>query len=126
MGVCWQVKHAPPVVVDGCRSVLHRETQADAEVSPEMAGKSVEQRLAETEERIRQLQARKQTLSAAIRQQERKDRTRRLIQLGGILARLGVDTVEKAQALQYAVEANPEVHAWLRQVAARGKFRQDG
>ncbi|HLN63061.1 MAG TPA: conjugal transfer protein TraD [Symbiobacteriaceae bacterium] len=72
-----------------------------------MAGKSLDQRMADTEERIRQLQARKQTLSQAIRQQERKDRTRRLIMIGGIMARLGVDTVDKAQALQRAVEQTP-------------------
>jgi hypothetical protein len=90
-----------------------------------MAGKSVEQRLSDTEERIRRLQARKQTLSQAIRQQERKDRTRRLIQIGGILARLGVDTVEKAQALQLAVEANPQVRTWLREVGATAKPPQE-
>jgi hypothetical protein len=72
--------------------------------------------MAETEERIRQLEARKRTLAQTIKHQERKDRTRRLIQIGGILARLGVDSVEKAQALQQAVERNPRVKAWLAQV----------
>jgi hypothetical protein len=95
----------------------HDETLAPVhlkrEVYMKMAGKPLDQRMADTEERIRQLQARKQTLSQAIRQQERKDRTRRLILIGGIMAKLGVDTVEKAQALQQQVEQHPEVQQWL-------------
>jgi transposase len=83
------------------------------EVHTSMAGKSLDQRLADTDERIRRLQARKQTLAQAIRQQERKDRTRRLIQIGGIMAKLGVDTVEKAQALQHEVETKKELRDWL-------------
>jgi len=78
-----------------------------------MAGKSLEQRLTAADERIRQLQARKETLAAQLRQQERKDRTRRLIQIGGIMARLGIDTPEKAQALQQVIEHHPEVREWL-------------
>lgn len=78
-----------------------------------MAGKSLEQRMVDVEERIRQLQARKQTLAQAVSQQERKERTRRLIQIGGIMAKLGVDTLQKAQAFQREVEARPEVQKWL-------------
>lgn len=84
-----------------------------------MAGKSVEQRLAETQERIRQLEARKQTLAQQVKQQERKERTRRLIQIGGIMARLGIDTVEGAMAFHRAVESNQRVKAWLLQVTGK-------
>ncbi len=83
-----------------------------------MPGKSLEQRLADTETRIRQLEARKQNLAQAVRQQERKERTRRLIQIGGIMAKLGIDTLEKAQALQRVVERHPEVREWLNGVTA--------
>ncbi|MFZ5824152.1 MAG: conjugal transfer protein TraD [Bacillota bacterium] len=86
-----------------------------------MAGKSLEERIADTEERIRQRQARKQGLAQQARQQERKDRTRRLIQIGGIMARLGIDTLEKAQALQREVERRQEVREWLSKVAQRTK-----
>ncbi|HWI52192.1 MAG TPA: conjugal transfer protein TraD [Symbiobacteriaceae bacterium] len=79
-----------------------------------MAGKSLDQRLADTEVRIRQLQARKDTLASQLRQQERKDRTRRLIQIGGIMAKIGIDTVEKAQAFQQVAEHLPEVREWIR------------
>ncbi|HWI61689.1 MAG TPA: hypothetical protein VNT75_07630 [Symbiobacteriaceae bacterium] len=84
-----------------------------------MAGKSVEQRLAETDQRIQQLQARKQALAGQLRQQERRDRTRRLIQIGGVRARLGIDTLEKAQAFQRVVEHRPEVREWLAKVVQR-------
>jgi hypothetical protein len=52
-------------------------------------------------------------------QQERKERTRRLIRIGGIMARLGVDSLEKAQALQREVEQRSEVQDWLRKVTDR-------
>ncbi len=86
-----------------------------------LAGKSLTERMDETDERIRQLQARKQALSQQIKQQERKVRTRRLIQIGGIMARLGVDTLEKAQALQKQVERRPAVRDWLRKVTERAQ-----
>jgi hypothetical protein len=73
-----------------------------------MPGKSLEPRVSDTEARIRQLEAQRQNLAQKLRQQERKDRTRRLIQIGGIMARLGVDTLQKAQALQWVVEHDPQ------------------
>ncbi|HWI51069.1 MAG TPA: conjugal transfer protein TraD [Symbiobacteriaceae bacterium] len=83
-----------------------------------MAGKSLEQRVNDADVRIRQLEARKRLLSQQLKQQERKERTRRLIQIGGIMARLGIDSLEKAHALQRVVEAQPEIQTWLRKVAA--------
>jgi hypothetical protein len=93
-----------------------------------MAGKSVEQRISDTETRIRQLEAQKRLLAQQLKDQERKERTRRLIQIGGIMARLGIDTLEKAQALQRVVDGTPEVRAWLRKVAdlaAQGSAEPD-
>lgn len=78
-----------------------------------MAGKSIEKRIAEAEERIKQLHARKQTLANQLQAQERKERTRRLIQVGAIMAKLGVDTPKKAQVLQRAVEQQQEIRMWL-------------
>lgn len=82
-----------------------------------MAGKSLEERMSDTETRIRQLEAQKRLLSQQVKAQQRKDRTRQLIQIGGILAKLGINTVPKAQALQRVVEGQPEIHGWLRRVA---------
>jgi hypothetical protein len=81
-----------------------------------MSGKSIEQRISDTETRIQQLEAQKRLLDQHLKEQERKERTRRLIQIGAIMARLGVDPVEKAQALQRVVEKRPEVRAWLSQI----------
>ena len=78
-----------------------------------MAGKSVEQRLQETDVQIRQLQAKKDALARQLRQQERRDRTRRLIQIGGIMSTLGIDTVEKAQTFQRVINQLPEGKEWL-------------
>jgi hypothetical protein len=82
-----------------------------------MAGKSVEHRMADTEMRIRQLEAQKRLLAQQVKAQARKERTRQLIQIGGILARLGIDTVDKAKALQCVVEGHAEIGAWFAQVA---------
>jgi alanine racemase len=82
-----------------------------------MPGKSLEQRMADTETRIRQLEAQKRLLAQQVKTQQRKDRTRQLIQIGGIMARLGIDTVEKAQALQRVVQTHTEIQAWFGKVA---------
>ncbi|HYG58832.1 MAG TPA: hypothetical protein VD902_12310 [Symbiobacteriaceae bacterium] len=84
-----------------------------------MAGKSAEQRLSDVEERIRQLQARKQLLAQQVKTQARKERTRRLIQIGATMAKLGVDSLEKAQELQKEAERRPEVQDFLKQVTGR-------
>ena len=65
-----------------------------------MAHKTLTERMADLDEQMRQLRARKQALEAQAKQAQRKQRTRTLIQVGGILATLGVSTVEEAQQLQ--------------------------
>lgn len=82
-----------------------------------MSGKSLEQRMTDTETRIKQLEAQKRLLAQQVKIHQRKERTRQLIQIGGVMARLGIDTVEKAQALQRLVERHPEEHGWLHKVA---------
>ena len=65
-----------------------------------MAHKTLAERVADLDEQIQQLRAQKQALEAQAKQADRKQRTRTLIQVGGILATLGVTTVEEAQQLQ--------------------------
>ena len=48
------------------------------------------------DEKIKQLQAQKNSLIAREKEKERKARTRRLIQIGAIFDNIGIDTVEKA------------------------------
>jgi hypothetical protein len=68
-----------------------------------MAAKTIEERIKEAEEKVQQAKARLQKLEGLNRLKERKERTRRLIQVGGIMARLGVNTVEQAEALRKSV-----------------------
>lgn len=78
-----------------------------------MPGKSLQQRVTDTEKRIRQLEAQRQLLSQRLKQQERKARTRRLIQVGAIISYTGLDTPEKAQLFQQAFLKDARVRAWL-------------
>jgi hypothetical protein len=83
-----------------------------------MAGKSIEQRLESVTVQIKQKEAEKRNLMQRLKEEQRKERTRRLVQIGAIMARLGVDTVAKAQALQLQVKDRPEVKTWMAQVIA--------
>lgn len=77
-----------------------------------MARKSAQERLAELEKKQQQLAARKATLEAEIKQQARKQRTRTLIQVGGIMATVGVTTVAEAERLQHYIAQQKE---WWKQ-----------
>ncbi|UQZ76242.1 hypothetical protein C2I17_17720 [Niallia circulans] len=50
-----------------------------------MARRTEEERLVDLEEKIRKIQLEKQRLANQVRQKERKERTRRLIQVGGLM-----------------------------------------
>lgn len=78
-----------------------------------MPGKSLQQRVSDTEKRIQQLEAQRQLLNQRLKQQERKARTRRLIQVGAIISSTGLDTPEKAQLFQQACFKDARVRAWL-------------
>ncbi len=67
-----------------------------------------------------QLKARGQALEARARQAERKQRTRQLIQLGGVLAAWGFDTPEQVETTLQELTATL---AGRRQLAARGVRR---
>ena len=54
------------------------------------------EKITKLDEKIKQLQAQKNSLIAREKEKERKARTRRLIQIGSI----GFDTVEKANAFK--------------------------
>ena len=50
-----------------------------------LARRTEEERLVDLEEKIRKMQLEKQRLANQVRQKERKERTRRLIQVGGLI-----------------------------------------
>ena len=78
-----------------------------------MARKSLSEQIAELEQKQQQLQAQKFALEARAKAEARKQRTRTLIQVGGVLAAMGVATVEEAGQLQaYAKTHESWWSAW--------------
>ncbi|MCM3364792.1 conjugal transfer protein TraD [Niallia sp. MER TA 168] len=62
-----------------------------------MARRTEEERLIDLEEKIKKMQLEKQRLANQVRQKERKERTRRLIQVGGLIEKyLEIDGEEEA------------------------------
>jgi hypothetical protein len=52
------------------------------------------------DKKIEQLKARKQQLLSKVKDKERKERTRRLIQIGAIMDSIGITTIEDAENLK--------------------------
>ncbi|EWG08402.1 hypothetical protein [Cytobacillus firmus] len=78
-----------------------------------MPRKSDEERLQELEKQIEQMKARKQQVASRIQQKERKERTRRLIQVGAIFEKyfdiVGEDQAEKvAYGMKEAVQKHKD------------------
>ena len=78
-----------------------------------MARKTDEERLKELEKKIEQIKVQKQQVESRMKEKERKERTRRLIQVGAIFEKYfeisDVDQAEKiAFALKKQVENNKE------------------
>ena len=78
-----------------------------------MARKTDEERLKELEKKIEQIKVQKQQVESRLKEKERKERTRRLIQVGAIFEKYfdiaDVDQAEKiAFALKKHVENNKE------------------
>lgn len=64
------------------------------------AARSKEEKIAALEKRMEQLKARKQKLQVELSQKERKERTRRLIQIGAIFEKhFEIQSIEEAEAL---------------------------
>lgn len=79
-----------------------------------MGGKSIEQRIKEAEEKARAARAKVKALETIARKKDRKDRTRRLIQVGAIVSIVGIDTPEKAERFKVSVEGGSEkFKTWL-------------
>lgn len=74
-----------------------------------MARKSEQERLLEVEQKIEQLRAQKQQLETRVKEKERKERTRRLIQVGAVFEKWwDVQTPEEAELLIKAINTDPD------------------
>lgn len=78
-----------------------------------MAIKTEEQRIEALSEKIKKLEMQKKQLETRTKDKERKERTRKLIQIGGILSTLGIDTIEKADLLKTNITNNPKAKDWF-------------
>lgn len=78
-----------------------------------MTDMNYEERIEEMDQKIKQLESQKQTLIARKKEKKRKERTRCLIQIGGIMAHLGIDTLEKANRFQKAFEENDQFRNYI-------------
>ncbi|MBU3174573.1 conjugal transfer protein TraD [Clostridium estertheticum] len=86
-----------------------------------MAIKNGEQRIEELSEKIKKLEAQKKQLEVRTREQDRKARTRKLIQIGGILNTLGIDTIEKAELLKNNITNNSKAKEWFEKLFTENK-----
>lgn len=77
-----------------------------------MAAKNDEERIDQLAEKIKQLEARKKDLLARTKAKQRKERTRRLIQIGAIIESIGINTPELAE--KFKIQFNkPKVKEWI-------------
>lgn len=78
----------------------------------------IDKRIAEIEERQKQLEQQKRDLKAQAKGQERKDRTRQLIQIGAIFDSMGIHTVVNADSLKKELINDPKL--WERIIKLAG------
>lgn len=69
--------------------------------------RSLDERIEEMDLKIKRIEARKKALEARAKEQARKERTRRLIQIGAEMASIGMDTLAKATRLKHVVGTDP-------------------
>lgn len=72
-------------------------------------------------ERIRKLEAQKKQLEARSKEKERKERTRRLIQIGAIMDSMGINTIELAEKFKNHFENNDKSKEWLEKLIQSNK-----
>lgn len=86
-----------------------------------MAIKTGEQKIQELAEKIKKLKAQQQLLEARTKDKLRKERTRRLIQIGAIMDNMGIDTIEKAELLKANITNNPKAKDWFEKLFTENK-----
>lgn len=71
------------------------------------------EKLTKIDEKIKQLQAQKNSILSREKEKERTTRTRRLIQIGAIMDNIGIDTIEKANLFKEEFEKNTTFKSWF-------------
>lgn len=83
-----------------------------------MPGKNITIRAEELDKKIKQLQAQKQLLLNRAKEKERKDRTRRLIQIGGVMNMIGMLSLDQANAFKDKVLGDEKIRTWFDKLMA--------
>lgn len=78
-----------------------------------MATKTTEQRINDLKEKINKLDNQKNELQSRLRVKERKERTRRLIQIGAIMDSMGINNIELAERFKDYFMNTPKSKQWL-------------
>lgn len=73
----------------------------------------MDERIGSLDDKIKQLEAQKKQLEARAKEKERKERTRRLIQIGAIMDSIGIDTVEIADLFKQKVLNSEGIMSWI-------------
>ena len=89
-----------------------------------MATKTTEQRINDLKEKINKLDNQKNELQSILRVKERKERTRRLIQIGAIIDSMGINNIEVAERFKDYFINNPKSKQWLDNFIAGGRSNE--
>lgn len=79
---------------------------------------------AEKNQKIKQLEAQKKQLEAKIKDKERKERTRKLIQIGAIFGKLGIDEIDIAEHVTNHFLSNQKSKEWLENYISKFKNKE--
>ena len=74
------------------------------------------EKISKLDEKIKQLQAQKNSLLAKEKEKERKARTRRLIQIGAIFDSIGIDTLDKANSFKNEFDNDEKCKNWINKI----------
>ena len=83
-----------------------------------MVVKSGEQRMEELSKKIKILEAQRKQIEARTKAQDRKDRTRKLIQVGAIVDSMGIDNIDLAEKFKTYFMNTPKSKEWLEKFIA--------
>lgn len=89
-----------------------------------MATKTTEQRINDLKEKINKLDNQKNELQSKLRGKERKERTRRLIQIGAIMDSMGINNIEIAERFKDYFMNTPKSKQWLDNFIAGGSSNE--
>lgn len=82
------------------------------------------EKISKLDEKIKQLQAQKNSLIAREKEKERKARTRRLIQIGAIFDSIGIDTLDKANSFKNEFDNDEKCKNWINKIISSTEIKK--